>query len=277
MYGYNDYHGPSSRNFHVDKCASSIVVDDDDDDDENDPLRPGLWMEGDSLAPPCGCSVAVIHEMLSLANVSEEDVLYDLGAGDGRVCLEAFFTCNCRYSIGVEIEWALVERFQVLIDQTLATSPPTSKDHELSQTSNSAAKLSSNLMVSVLPRIFALEGDLRTVLNCLLHRHSNTTRIGQRVSPITASEKNATNTIPEQVAALLLDPTVITIYLLPEAIKEVEPLVIELLRQTKGKDGSNLRIVCNTWGFRTIQPYKIKDVEGTRLLLYTCQSLSTVM
>lgn len=276
MYGYNDYHGPLSPSVHDDKCASSIAVVVVDDDDENDPLRPGLWMEGDSLAPPCGCSVAVIHEMLSLANVSKEDVLYDLGAGDGRVCLEAFFTCNCKYSIGVEIERALVERFQVLIDQTLAASMPTSKDHELNQTSNSAAKLSSNLMVSVLPRIVALEGDLRTVLNCLLHRHSNTTRIGQHDSPIAASEKKATNSIPEHVAALLVCPTVITIYLLPEAIKEVEPLIVELLRQTKGMDGNSLRIVCNTWGFRTIQPYKIKDVEGTRLLLYTSQSLSTV-
>ncbi|KAI2489463.1 Mycolic acid cyclopropane synthetase [Fragilaria crotonensis] len=113
MYGYNDYNGPLTN---VDKNSSGDDLPDDDDvDDDDNPLRVGQWMEGDSLAPPCGTSIPTIHALLEFASVSETDVLYDLGCGDGRVCLEALVHGRAQYCVGVEVEQDLMERFQHLI------------------------------------------------------------------------------------------------------------------------------------------------------------------
>jgi len=77
----------------------SIRDDDDDDEDDgssddDDPFTVEMWMEGDSLAPPCGSAVPVVHAMLEFEGlkrgVDSDDVLYDLGCGDGRVCLEVW-------------------------------------------------------------------------------------------------------------------------------------------------------------------------------------------
>lgn len=51
----------------------------------------------------------VVEQMLELANVSGEDVLYDLGSGDGRIPITAAKKYGTR-STGVEIDPALVER-----------------------------------------------------------------------------------------------------------------------------------------------------------------------
>ncbi|GMI17880.1 hypothetical protein TrLO_g1375 [Triparma laevis f. longispina] len=86
-----------------------------EDSDENDnPLMAGLWMDDDSLAPPCGCEMEFIPWMLEVAAVQSNDTLLDLGAGDGRICRLACLGYHppsspstlhsCSYSIGVEIE-----------------------------------------------------------------------------------------------------------------------------------------------------------------------------
>lgn len=127
--------------------------DDDDEDDDEENALPGMWMEGDSLgtcvcvsrlspccrtpsftrpnppshtqptaAPPCQSDLDIVPEVVSLAQVTAQDVrayvlicvceramepnrpvvrihtsptfyikqvLFDLGCGDGRVCIEA--------------------------------------------------------------------------------------------------------------------------------------------------------------------------------------------
>jgi len=67
LYGYVDYHGPNipardcllseddkgnsgELEDHYDDTTKDDV--DVDDDEDRDPLRPGVWMEGDSLPPP---------------------------------------------------------------------------------------------------------------------------------------------------------------------------------------------------------------------------------
>jgi hypothetical protein len=87
------------------------------DDGVVDPSNPfsGMWMEGDSLAPPCGAEPPIIPHILSLSNLSAEDVFYDLGAGDGRICLAASAAAGCR-AVGVEIEPDVCERFRELVE-----------------------------------------------------------------------------------------------------------------------------------------------------------------
>ena len=46
-------------------------------------------MDGDSLAPPCGSDPWLLPHLFSALNLRADDVLYDLGCGDGRICLAA--------------------------------------------------------------------------------------------------------------------------------------------------------------------------------------------
>ena len=82
----------------------------DDEEDEENPLN-GFWLEGDSLAPPCQADLSVVNEIIKLAKPSKDSVLFDLGCGDGRICLEATKQYGCR-SVGIEIEECLIDKFR---------------------------------------------------------------------------------------------------------------------------------------------------------------------
>ncbi len=45
----------------------------------------------------------VVEEMLKMANVQKDDVLYDLGCGDGRIVITAALTRGCR-GVGIDID-----------------------------------------------------------------------------------------------------------------------------------------------------------------------------
>ena len=51
----------------------------------------------------------VVHEMLALASVGADDVVYDLGAGDGRIVIAAARWRGAR-GVGIEIDPALVRQ-----------------------------------------------------------------------------------------------------------------------------------------------------------------------
>ena len=51
----------------------------------------------------------VVFRMLELAEVSEEDVVYDLGSGDGRIVIAAAKEFGAR-GVGIEIDPELVKR-----------------------------------------------------------------------------------------------------------------------------------------------------------------------
>jgi precorrin-6B methylase 2 len=80
--------------------------------DIDEDASPYFWMEGDSLAPPCPSDDTVINCMLDLLApyVSSNSEIWDLGCGDGRICIAVSRRFGCR-SIGVEIEGNLVARF----------------------------------------------------------------------------------------------------------------------------------------------------------------------
>jgi hypothetical protein len=229
LYGYTDYHGPpvegnetADDGSKVENEPQNYSVDDDEDDD---PLRCGMWMEGDSLAPPCGSSVPLIHSIISFAAVVSEDVLYDFGCGDGRVCLEALVKRDCRHCVGIEIEEDLVQKAQMMISNLRKTFQEKQEGT---------------------PRIQVLQADLRECIQALVARGNNE-RAG----------KGPFQDLPM--------PTIIIIYLLPEAIAELEENFIALLRYA--------RIVCNTWGLPSLKEsstIEIREEGGasTRLFLY---------
>ena len=236
MYGYSDYHGPQVG----ESTGDQVVLAEQEESDDDDPLRSGLWMEGDSLAPPCGTSVSTIHKLLSFAEVSSQDVLYDFGCGDGRVCLEALVQNDCAKCVGVEVEQDLVERFQYLI---------------------------SKLPDSLKGRIWAVQADLRVVLDAFLTRKTTS----NEESANDASQEGNDNQRPD--FRYLPLPTVLVMYLLPEALSELEDDLTNMLRVLPG-----LRLVCNTWGLPRLKATKSLHIEetggaSTLLHLYTKESL----
>jgi SAM-dependent methyltransferase len=93
-----------------------------------------IWvcrMEGDSLAPPCQSEDEVINSILDLiserySSLTEgspslpadvHPVLYDLGCGDGRICVEACRRYAKLRAKGCEIEESLVARMHKNIAQ----------------------------------------------------------------------------------------------------------------------------------------------------------------
>jgi cyclopropane fatty-acyl-phospholipid synthase-like methyltransferase len=63
----------------------------------------------DSLAPFVPTPMEIVDRMLQLAGVGPDDVVYDLGSGDGRIVIQAARQLGAR-GVGVDIDAALVER-----------------------------------------------------------------------------------------------------------------------------------------------------------------------
>lgn len=54
----------------------------------------------------------VVKEMLRMANVSQDDVLYDLGCGDGRIVITAAKEKGCR-GVGIDIDMTRIQESRV--------------------------------------------------------------------------------------------------------------------------------------------------------------------
>jgi precorrin-6B methylase 2 len=52
----------------------------------------------------------VVNEMLRMANVTENDIVYDLGSGDGRIVITAARDFNARKAIGVDTDKDLLKK-----------------------------------------------------------------------------------------------------------------------------------------------------------------------
>src|SRR5512137_2264462 len=73
-----------------------------------DPTRPAPRDEA-SLAPYVASPEMIVEEMLRLANVGKEDVVYDLGSGDGRIVIAAATIHGAR-GVGFELDGDLVRQ-----------------------------------------------------------------------------------------------------------------------------------------------------------------------
>lgn len=254
MYGYSDYNGP--RTVTASTITSSPLEDlflnekqsahrdrndDDDADDDMNPLQVGFWMEGDSMAPPCGTSISTIHKILEYLQLDENEILYDLGCGDGRICLEAWHTYQCT-TIGIEVEADLVSRAQALI-------------HNLSVPSEQITSLS----LQNIPRVHCM--DLRQIFHEWMTTQDYT------------DEDDKDNTKSNIKFPL---PTIVFLYLLPEALLEIESSLLQILHIAP----RNCRIVCNTWGiprWKPIQETTIPETTAvgvsTTIYVYTADSV----
>jgi SAM-dependent methyltransferase len=67
-----------------------------------------LLLAGQSLAPFVPSPPEVVDRMLALAGVTADDVVFDLGSGDGRIPIAAARTYGAR-AVGLEIDPRLVD------------------------------------------------------------------------------------------------------------------------------------------------------------------------
>ncbi|MBM3296083.1 MAG: methyltransferase domain-containing protein [Candidatus Aminicenantes bacterium] len=65
------------------------------------------WQEVEDLAPFVPTPMEVVDRMLELADLGEDDVLYDLGCGDGRIVITAARKYGAR-GVGVDIDPARI-------------------------------------------------------------------------------------------------------------------------------------------------------------------------
>jgi SAM-dependent methyltransferase len=84
-------------------------------EDDGWSLPGAVWIEGDSLAPPCGSEPYVVQRILAVAALQPTDVVFDLGCGDGRVCIAAAEAAGCA-AVGVELEDELVTKAHLQIE-----------------------------------------------------------------------------------------------------------------------------------------------------------------
>lgn len=80
----------------------------------------------------------VVDQMLRLARVGPDDVVYDLGSGDGRVVIAAARDFGAR-AVGIEIDPRLVSRSREYADRAGLASRVTIREQDLFEADLSAA------------------------------------------------------------------------------------------------------------------------------------------
>lgn len=111
-----------------------------------DPLK-GFWLEGDSLAPPCQSEHDIVEDIIRLANPTSSSEVWDLGCGDGRICIAASERSGCR-SFGCEIESDLIEAFNAAIANSSVSHLVTAIHDDLLEVDFSSATI---IVVYLLP------------------------------------------------------------------------------------------------------------------------------
>ncbi len=97
-------------------CAQdqgSTAADEESDSAQVDVSAPSITADStgveESDVPFVESPQPVVDKMLELADISEDDVLYDLGSGDGRIPITAAREYGAR-GVGIEIKSRLVEK-----------------------------------------------------------------------------------------------------------------------------------------------------------------------
>ena len=65
--------------------------------------------------------VSVVRAMLGLAGASVNDIVYDLGCGDGRVLLVAVEEYRVKKAVGIEDDPEYVKKSKLRIEEQIAT------------------------------------------------------------------------------------------------------------------------------------------------------------
>ncbi len=114
---------------------------------------PAPSTSGERLAPFVPSPMEVVDRMLELARVGENDLVYDLGSGDGRIVIRAAKEFGAR-SVGIELDLGLVEESRVRVRERDLEDKVTIVHGDLLQTDfSSATVVTLYLLVSANDRL----------------------------------------------------------------------------------------------------------------------------
>ena len=92
-----------------------------EDQSAEDPFPAYLDDVDTTLAPFCPTSANRVLKALKMANVGPQDILVDLGSGDGRFVTAAVAEFNAQKAVGIESDHELVETSKRLAQQVLSS------------------------------------------------------------------------------------------------------------------------------------------------------------
>lgn len=136
-----------------------------------------------------------VEEIIEFAGVTEEDIVYDLGCGDGRVCIAASRKTGCQ-SVGIEIEPQVAEKARLATQEAGLSHLVTIIEGDLETTSFSDATL---IFVFLLPE--ALE-KLKPLLSHALTAKCCTT---PQPSHSTQQQNKKTSARPPRLVSVHFD------------------------------------------------------------------------
>ena len=81
-------------------------------------VRATFWGDHpDSLAPYVPSPLSIVREMLSIAGAGPDDVVYDLGCGDGRVLFTAVKEFNVSRAVGYDLDQEMVDTVEKKVSE----------------------------------------------------------------------------------------------------------------------------------------------------------------
>lgn len=140
------------------------------------------------LAPYVPTPQNIVERMLELARVGPQDVLYDLGCGDGRICITAASRYGAR-SVGIDIEpyW---------IQQCEANAAAAGVSHLTSFRSEDACY--SDIQEATVVTLYLVDGSVQTVAREILKDLRPGTRIVSHSFAIRGWEPTESALVPDE-------------------------------------------------------------------------------
>lgn len=186
-----------------------------------------------NLAPFNPSSETAQLQSITLMDLRSDDILFDLGCGDGRLLVRAVSQVEGLRAVGVEIDPAIVER----ANKSIAALPK--QDQE---------------------RIQIRCEDVTKVLLNACNRSERATD----ASTTTVAVAGRLQDVPIE------DATVIYLYLLPRGLLQIKPLLDDLVCRAIEK-GRTLRFVAYTFQVKGWEPVKVDTSTKSGVPIYLYQ------
>lgn len=184
------------------------------------------------LAPFNPTSDQAQQTAIRLLHLVEDDVLFDLGCGDGRLLITAVENMERLRCVGIEMDTVFTSR---------------------------AVKSISQLSVETQRRIEIREGDVLEMgykESSALHQTANSTETN--IYETGASCQNLT---------LLNDATAVYLFLVPDGLKKVKPLLDRVVEMRK-KEGRSFSVVAYMFQVRGWEPTEVDRTTKGEVPMY---------